>query len=219
MRECDLEQSATYPLSRSKPSLSSKLVRKGARERVRVGVLEGLKTWESDRFGSECFGDALSEARISDDRNAPRLHSRERNMAWPIESKITRRVVTIDENKSALDAALLMTEEFIGSLVVTSSSKITGLFTERELMMRVVGKRRDAEKVQIREVMTKDPIRVSPTDTTPYCLDLMKERRCRHLLVFAGDQFIGIVSLRDIVALMLEEKDELIKCLEKYIAS
>ena len=140
-------------------------------------------------------------------------------MHWPIESTITRRVVTLDENKSTLDAALLMTGEFIGSLVVTSSSKITGLFTERELMMKVVGKRRDAEKVQIKEVMVKDPIRVSPTDTAAHCLDLMKERSCRHLLVFAGDQFVGIVSLRDIVALMLEEKDELIRCLEKYITS
>ena len=140
-------------------------------------------------------------------------------MHWPIESKITRKVVTLDENKSALDAALLMTGEFIGSLVVTSSSKITGLFTERELMMKVVGKRRDAEKVQIKEVMARDPIRVSPTDTATHCLDQMKEQRCRHLLVFAGDQFVGIVSLRDIVALMLDEKDELIRCLEKYIAS
>jgi CBS domain-containing protein len=140
-------------------------------------------------------------------------------MAWPIESKITRRVVTIDENKSALDAASLMTGEFIGSLVVTSSSKIAGLFTERELMMKVVGKRRDPEKVQIKDVMTRDPIRVSPTDTTPHCLNLMKEQRCRHLLVFADDQFVGIVSLRDIVALMLDEKDDLISCLEKYITS
>ncbi len=128
-------------------------------------------------------------------------------------------MVTIDENKSVFDAALLMAGEFIGSLVVTSSSKITGLFTERELMMRVVGKKRDAEKVQIKEVMTKDPIRVSPTDIAAHCLDLMKEQKCRHLLVFADDQFVGIVSLRDIVALMLDEKDDLIKCLEKYIAS
>lgn len=140
-------------------------------------------------------------------------------MAWNIAPKITRRVVTLDESKTALDAALLMTEEFIGSVIVTSSSKITGLFTERELMMKVVGKRRDPETVKLSEVMTKDPLKVSPTDTANRCLDLMKQHRCRHILVFDGDQFAGIVSLRDLVALMLDEKDELIRCLEKYITS
>lgn len=47
----------------------------------------------------------------------------------------------------------------------------------------------------------------------------MKEHRCRHLLVFAGDEFLGIVSLRDMVTLMLDEKEELIGHLEKYITS
>ncbi len=69
-------------------------------------------------------------------------------------SKIVQRVVTIDENKSVLDAAKLMTEEFIGSVVVTHSSGIRGLFTERELVMTVVGKEKDLEKVQIKDVMT-----------------------------------------------------------------
>jgi len=57
---------------------------------------------------------------------------------------IVRRVATIDENKSILDAAILMTQEFIGSVVITNSSGISGLFTERELVMKVVGKRKDA---------------------------------------------------------------------------
>ncbi|MEK7237136.1 MAG: CBS domain-containing protein [Nitrospirota bacterium] len=136
-----------------------------------------------------------------------------------IASKIVRRVATIDENKSVLDAAKLMTEEFIGSVVVTNSSGIRGLFTERELVMNVVGKGKDPEKVQIKDVMTTDPIKVQPNDTASWCLDLMKEHRCRHLLVFDGAEFIGIVSLRDMVALMIDEKEALIRHLERYIAS
>ena len=61
-------------------------------------------------------------------------------MAWNIASKIVHRVVTIDENHTVLDAATLMAEEFVGSVLITSSSKITGVFTERDLMMRVVGR-------------------------------------------------------------------------------
>ncbi|MCE3224911.1 MAG: uncharacterized protein K0S58_3091 [Nitrospira sp.] len=140
-------------------------------------------------------------------------------MAWNIASKIVRRVVTIDENHTVLDAATLMAEEFVGSALITSSSKITGIFTERDLMMRVVGKKRDPETAKIKDVMTKDMITVSPKDSANYCLNLMKEHRCRHLLVFDGDEFIGIVSLRDMVALLTEEKEELIAYLHQYISS
>lgn len=140
-------------------------------------------------------------------------------MAWTIASKIVRRVVMIDESHSVLDAAALMAEEFVGSVVITSSSRITGIFTERDLMMRVVGKKRDPESVKIRDVMTKDVPIVSPKDTADYCLNLMKDYRCRHLLVFDGDEFVGIVSLRDMVALMIEEKEDLIDYLHRYIGS
>lgn len=140
-------------------------------------------------------------------------------MSMTIAPKIVRRVATIDENKSVLDAAKLMTEEFVGSVVVTNVSGIRGLFTERELMMNVVAKGKDSEKVRIKDVLASDPIKVSPSTTADLCLDLMKEHRCRHLLVFEGDEFVGIVSLRDMVALMIDKKEELIQHLERYIAS
>ena len=140
-------------------------------------------------------------------------------MAWKIESKIVRKVATIDESKATLEAAILMTEEFIGAVVVKNSSGIAGIFTERDLMMRVVGKKKDPEKVKIRDVMSNAPPKVSPKDTTSDCLDLMKNQRCRHLLVFADNEFVGIVSLRDLVALMIEEKEELIESLNRYINS
>jgi len=139
-------------------------------------------------------------------------------MARTIASSIVRRVATIDENRSALEAARLMTEEFIGSVIVTGSSGISGLFTERELMMKVVGKGKDPEKVKLKDVMTANPVKVRPADTPGQCLDLMKEHRCRHLLVFDGNEFVGIVSLRDMVAVMIDEKEELIGHLERYIA-
>ncbi len=136
-----------------------------------------------------------------------------------IASKIVKRVATIDESKSVFDAAQLMAEEFIGSVVVTNASGICGLFTERELMMNVVAKGKDPQKVLIKDVKSRDPVKVSPNDTAGTCLDLMKEHRCRHLLVFEGDKFIGIASLRDMAALMIDEKETLIQQLEKYITS
>ncbi|MEO8046094.1 MAG: CBS domain-containing protein [Nitrospirota bacterium] len=136
-----------------------------------------------------------------------------------IASKIVKRVATIDENKYVSDAAQLMTEEFIGSVVVTNASGICGLFTEREMVMNVVGKGKDPKKVLIKDVITRDPVKVSPNDTAGTCLDLMKEHRCLHLLVFEGEEFIGTASLRDVAELMIDQKDTLIRHLEKYITS
>jgi len=136
-----------------------------------------------------------------------------------IASKIVKRVATIDENKYVSDAAQLMTEEFIGSVVVTNASGICGLFTEREMVMNVVGKGKDPKKVLIKDVITRDPVKVSPNDTAGTCLDLMKEHRCLHLLVSEGDEFIGTASLRDVAELMIDQKDTLIRHLEKYITS
>lgn len=136
-----------------------------------------------------------------------------------IESKIVKRVATIDENKSVSDAAQLMTKEFIGSVVVTNASGICGLLTERDVMMNVVGEGKDPKKVLIKDVITRAPIKVSPNDTAGTCLDLMKEHRCLHLLVFDGDEFIGTASLRDVAELMVDQKETLIQHLEKYITT
>lgn len=140
-------------------------------------------------------------------------------MARTIAEKLVRPVFTIDESRSALEAAILMREGFIGSVVVTSAAKVTGILTERDLIMRVVGKRIDPDQVAIKDVMTRDLIRVGPKDSSSHCLNLMKEHRCRHLLVFDGDEFLGIVSLRDMVSLLIDEKEELIEYLQRYISS
>lgn len=140
-------------------------------------------------------------------------------MARTIAEKLVRPVVTIEENRSALEAAILMAEQFIGSVVVTSAATVTRIPTERDLIMRVVGKGLTPDRVTIKDVMTTDLIRVGPADSSSHCLNLMKENRCRHLLVFNGGEFLGIVSLRDMVTLLVDEKEELIEHLQRYISS
>ncbi len=133
-----------------------------------------------------------------------------------ITSKIERSVLTIDENRTAREAAVLMNEKFVGSVVVTGPTGVKGLFTERDLM-RVVGEKRDASRVKLKDAISADVVKVTPDETSSHCLDLMKEHRCRHLLVLDSGEFIGIVSLRDMVALMIEEKEGLIDQLKSYI--
>jgi len=136
-----------------------------------------------------------------------------------ITSGIKKTVATIDEHHTVLEAAKLMTDNYIGSVVVTSHSQIVGIFTERELMMRVVGKGREPGTVKIKDVMHTDHLKISPDATCEEALHLMEEKRCRHLLVFDGDEFIGLISLRDLVVLNLQEKDDLITQLQGYISA
>jgi len=136
-----------------------------------------------------------------------------------ITSQIQYNVATIDENSSALDAAKQMTERYIGSLVVTGAYGVKGIFTERDLMMRSIGKGLDPAAIKVGNITNESLVKVKPTEQVDRCLDLMKENRCRHLIVFDGDKFVGIVSLRDMVALLLNEKEELIARLKEYISS
>jgi len=136
-----------------------------------------------------------------------------------IESIIERNVMTIDENSTALEAAELMTKHHIGSLIVTGRMGFRGLFTERDLMMDVVGEDKDPSSTRIADIVREDFARVTPQDSADHCLDLMKEHRCRHLLVFDGEGFVGLVSLRDMVVLLLDEKEQLIASLKEYISA
>ena len=136
-----------------------------------------------------------------------------------ISEKVERQVVLLDESKTAWDAAVLMSDKHIGSVVVTCASKVIGLFTERDLIHQVIKERRNPDKVTIKEVMrTKVPM-VAPDESGEKCIELMKQHKCRHLLVFDVDAFVGIISLRDLLVLLLEEKEELIRQLTKYVTT
>jgi len=136
-----------------------------------------------------------------------------------ITSQIQHNVATIDENSSTLDAAKQMTERYIGSLVVTGAYGVKGMFTERDLMMRVIGEGLDPAQVKVGDATDESLVTVKPDAEVSNCLHLMKENRCRHLVVFDGDSFVGIVSVRDMVALMLSEKEALIARMQEYISS
>lgn len=133
-----------------------------------------------------------------------------------ISPKIERKVAMVDENKTVFDAATVMVGRYIGSVVVTASTAVKGVFTERDLM-RVVAQQQNPATVKLKEVMRTDFPRVGPKESVQQCLDLMRTNRCRHVLVFEGEEFIGIVSLRDLVNLMLEEKEVLVRQLTLYI--
>lgn len=135
-----------------------------------------------------------------------------------ISPKIERRVAIMDENRTVLEAAKVMVERTIGSVVVDGSSDIKGIFTERDLM-RLIAQEGDPATTTLKEVMRPALVRARPDDSVEHCLNLMRKHQCRHLLVFEGEEFVGIISLRDLAALMLEEKAAMVEQLTAYITS
>lgn len=136
-----------------------------------------------------------------------------------ISQKIERNVARVDEERPVQDAVALMTDRSIGSVVVTRGARVVGIFTERDLMREFAHKNLDLAKVALRDVASTRLVTVAPNETAERCIELMKTHQCRHLLVFDGDQFAGIISLRDLLVLLLEEKEDLIRNLTQYITS
>jgi len=110
-----------------------------------------------------------------------------------------RRVYSIDAEKTVLEAARFMMEHNIGALPVMREGKLVGIFSERDLMNRVVAVGRNPGMTQVREVMTSNPRTVDADESLEDCLFLMKEFNFRHLLIVSGDEVRGLVSLRDIL--------------------
>lgn len=110
-----------------------------------------------------------------------------------------RRVYSIDAEKTVLEAARFMMEHSIGALPVMRDGKLVGIFSERDLMNRVVAVGRNPGMTQISEVMTANPRTVDADESLEDCLFLMKEFNFRHLLIASGGDLKGLVSLRDIL--------------------
>jgi CBS domain-containing protein len=110
-----------------------------------------------------------------------------------------RRVYSIDAEKTVLEAARFMMEHNIGALPVLRDGKLVGIFSERDLMNRVVAGGRTPGMTRVAEVMTANPRTVGADESLEDCLFMMKEFNFRHLLIVSGEELKGLVSLRDIL--------------------
>jgi CBS domain-containing protein len=133
-----------------------------------------------------------------------------------IRKHVTRDVVTLDGGAPIRDAARLMADRKIGSVAVRDEGKVVGLVTERDLVITVLARDGNAS-APIRDAMRPGMPRVSADSTEAECAALMRDSTTRHLLVEDGGRIAGVVSMRDIIQLMLDEKQFLIDQLHTYI--
>lgn len=122
-----------------------------------------------------------------------------------------------DVNQSVLDVAQAMVERNIGAVPVLRNGILVGIFSERDMMKRVVVEGRDPRTTSIEQVMTADPLTVSSDEELENGLLLMRRHGFRHLLVREGEQLKGVVSLRDLMLHHLSEKDDEVRMMRAYI--
>ena len=133
-----------------------------------------------------------------------------------IRKHITREVVSLDSAAPIRDAARLMAERKIGSVGVKEDGKLVGLVTERDLVLTVLARAGNSNQ-PLREAMRPGVPRISADATEVECAAMMRDHTTRHLLVEDRGQVVGVVSMRDIIQLMLDEKQYLIEQLHTYI--
>ena len=120
---------------------------------------------------------------------------------------------------TVLQTVCAMVERNIGAVPVLHNGKLVGIFSERDLMRRVVAEGRDPRSTCMAEVMTDDPLTISTNEDLDNCLCLMRQHGFRHLPVCHDGHLVGMVSLRDILLHDLNEKDDEVRMMRAYIHS
>jgi CBS domain-containing protein len=118
-----------------------------------------------------------------------------------------RRVLSIEADRTVLEGSRFMMENRIGALPVLRDGELVGIFSERDIMNRVVALGRLPGTTKISEVMTANPKAVSVDETIENCLFLMREFGFRHLPIVDGKELKGLVSSRDILLRYISQKE------------
>jgi CBS domain-containing protein len=128
-----------------------------------------------------------------------------------------RTVYTIGPRATAFAAVEEMCGRRVGALLVTRDDVPLGIFSERDLMVRVILAKRDPATTPIEEVMTHDVVCVSPETEPAEAMAIMTAKRCRHLPVVEGGHVVGIVSIGDLVRFMSRSQEYEIRLLKDYV--
>src|SRR5207302_2820005 len=128
-------------------------------------------------------------------------------------------VLTIGKTATVLEAAMLMNDHKVGSVVVTEDGgRLLGMFTERDVLRRVVGEQRDPASTPVSEVMTTEVVCCTPDTTIEEARVAMKNRRIRHLPLVDGDRRVqGVISIGDLNAYHLNSQEQTIFLMQEYI--
>jgi signal-transduction protein with cAMP-binding, CBS, and nucleotidyltransferase domain len=128
-----------------------------------------------------------------------------------------REMNRISSTVSVHDAVGFLVSHKTGTCAIFDGAKLIGVFSERDLLTRVVAKGKDLKKTPVTEVMTRNPATAKIDDSYDVCLLKMSKANCRHLPVFEGERYAGMVSMRDLMHARAEELEREVNELRAYV--
>jgi CBS domain-containing protein len=128
-------------------------------------------------------------------------------------------VFAIGPDAPVIDAIRLMAEKRIGAVVVMQAGRLVGILSERDYARKIVLQGRSSKDTPVRDIMTGDVISVGLNDTADRCMQLVTDKRIRHLPVLDGGNVLGVVSIGDLVKAVIEDQQLELDQLQRYIAS
>ena len=131
-----------------------------------------------------------------------------------------RQIWTISKDQSVMQALILMSEKNIGAIIIVDNNDFPiGIFSERDYARKIILKGKSSKDTLLDEVMTKELITVTRDYKIDQCMEIMNEKRIRHLPVLENKKIVGIISIGDVLKIMIKEQKELINHLQKFITS
>ena len=128
-----------------------------------------------------------------------------------------QQVHCVRKDQSVLEVARQMTEWNVGAVGILDSDRLVGIFSERDIMMRVVSKGLPPATTPVEQVMTGNPVVVEAHSSVEQCLLVMNQAKCRHLPVVSGGRLVGMISMRDLLLANINLKDNEIELMRAFI--
>ena len=127
-------------------------------------------------------------------------------------------VYSVSANVSVYEAIKDMAEKNIGALLIMDDEKLLGIFSERDYARKIILKGKNSHETLVQDIMTENVISVSPDDNIDKCMELMSERKIRHLPVIKDNKVVGVISITDVVTAIIAIQKETISHLHEYIS-
>ena len=127
-------------------------------------------------------------------------------------------VIAIGPEAPVIDAIRLMAERQVGALLVMDGPTLAGILSERDYARKIVLQGRSSKDTPVRDIMTSTVVTVAPGDSIDRCMQLVTDRRIRHLPVLDDGAVVGVLSIGDLVKAVIELQRQDIDQLQRYIA-
>lgn len=130
-----------------------------------------------------------------------------------------RELYTVTKGTSIKDTVFYMAEKSIGLVPIMDEDKLVGVFSERDLVKRVIAKNKSMVETKVEEVMSTNLLLAETQEANESVLAKMKEANTRHILIIENDKLFGVLSMRDLLELDLSVTKMTVEVLNNYIYS